>query len=179
MRDLFVRHLADPHEEAREEAIVGLARRRDERALPAVLSALQPEEATNVALEAAAHLGDDRLLASLEVLSEAGWEHEPALAGAMRTCDPRQRARWEAIGATLAASLRAELEATLGGVAFTVEVGRNPFDASPRLASAWTRADGTEITLSYDLLPLVEVRLANDLAGATSAFRRDIATYNG
>src|SRR5262249_25729627 len=46
LRELFVRHLDDEHEEAREEAMAGLARRRDERALDAVRDALDPETAT-------------------------------------------------------------------------------------------------------------------------------------
>jgi hypothetical protein len=33
LRELFVRHLDDPFPEAREEAIAGLAKRRDERAV--------------------------------------------------------------------------------------------------------------------------------------------------
>ncbi len=175
LRDLFARHLDDPDEGARAEAIVGLARRRDARALPAVLAALGPDVATDVALEAAAHLGDDRLLPRLEELAQAGWEDESSLAEAMRTCDPRQRARWDELGSALAATLRAELEAQLGDVPVTVEAGREPLELSPTLAGTWRRADGTEATLWYDLPALVEGRLDNDLAGAADAFRQDIA----
>lgn len=41
VRALFVRHLDDPHEEARQEAIAGLAKRKDRRAAPPLLRLLQ------------------------------------------------------------------------------------------------------------------------------------------
>ncbi|HUO03808.1 MAG TPA: HEAT repeat domain-containing protein [Candidatus Binataceae bacterium] len=51
IRDAFLRHLNDPMDEAREEALVGLARRKDHRVLPALLSAL--EQPTTLMFEAA------------------------------------------------------------------------------------------------------------------------------
>jgi HEAT repeat protein len=174
LRDLFVRHLADPDDDARDEAIVGLARRRDQRALPALLTALRPETATETTIEAAAHLGDERSLPSLEELARSGWDGNSGLAGAIRNCDPGLRARWEAIGTALAATLSAELEAHLGGTAFVVEVGRPPLEWFSRLAGTWTRANGTDAKLFYELDALVDERLDGDLEGAAHVFRHDI-----
>jgi hypothetical protein len=56
-----------------------------------------------------------------------------------------------------------------------VEAGREPLEYSPRLAAAWERPDGVEMTLFYDLLALFDVRLEGDLSEAASTFRHDIA----
>lgn len=98
---------------------------------------------------------------------------------AIRNCDPQARARWEAIGTEIAATLKAELEAHLGGTAFVVEVGREPLEWFSRLVGTWTRANGTEATLIYDLDALVHERLAGDLEGAASVFRHDIVVVEG
>jgi hypothetical protein len=71
---------------------------------------------------------------------------------------------------------RSELEAHLGEAMFVVEVGREPLEWFPRLAARWTLANGLGATLYYDLVALVDTRLAGDLVEASSAFREDIAT---
>lgn len=176
LRDLFVQHLDDAHEEAREEAMAGLARRRDGRAFDAVLAALDPEVATRVAIEAAAQLGDERLLESLEELVQLGWDDDETLQDAIRACDPEQRARWEMIGAALATTLRQVLRAHAGAGAFTVEVGLAPLEHRPSLRGTWTGTAGRPLALDYDLLPLFNIRLERDLDRAAEAFREDVAT---
>jgi HEAT repeat protein len=58
----------DPHEETRAEAIVGLARRRDKRALPPLLRALSTDPAFDHYFEAAHLLASPALLPALEAL---------------------------------------------------------------------------------------------------------------
>lgn len=53
-----------------------------------------------LAIEAAAHLADDRLLPGLQALGEPESDIDP-LHDALRNCDPIERGRWEAIGGSL------------------------------------------------------------------------------
>lgn len=53
IRDALFRNLKDPDEEVREEAMVGLAKRKDLRSLPEVMKALQSEDPSSRALDAA------------------------------------------------------------------------------------------------------------------------------
>lgn len=62
IRDAFVSALDDPEEDVRQEALVGLAKRHDRRALPSLLKQLQQPESDDRTLEAAREmleLGDD------------------------------------------------------------------------------------------------------------------------
>ena len=53
IRDALAKRLADSNENAREEAMVGLAKRKDQRVLPALLLALEPSERNSRVDEAA------------------------------------------------------------------------------------------------------------------------------
>ncbi len=53
IREALLARLDDSFEDARQEAIVGLARLRDQRALPALLSALEDPDAPDIIVEAA------------------------------------------------------------------------------------------------------------------------------
>ena len=53
IREALVRNLGDSDEDVREEAMVGLAKRRDPRSLTAVMSALEGDKASARALDAA------------------------------------------------------------------------------------------------------------------------------
>ncbi|HEY3612652.1 MAG TPA: HEAT repeat domain-containing protein [Gaiellales bacterium] len=175
IRDVLARHLDDPADDARDEALLGLARRRDPRAFPSVLSGLTPETATAQTVEAAAHLGDERLLPGLLALGEAWPRDEPPLLAALRTCDPAERARWELYGAALSAELEGRLRERLGERPFGVQVAPVPLEYAPQLTAEWTAPAGGPATLSYDLAALVETRLGGQLASAGDVFARDIA----
>jgi HEAT repeat protein len=53
IREALVRRLNDPDEDVREEAMVGLAKRKDERAVPALLPALEQPDISDRVSEAA------------------------------------------------------------------------------------------------------------------------------
>jgi HEAT repeat protein len=53
IRDALVRRLTDEKTDVREEAMVGLAQRRDERVIPKILEALQQQTMTMHVIEAA------------------------------------------------------------------------------------------------------------------------------
>jgi hypothetical protein len=91
VREAFLARLDDECLDARDEAIVGLARRRDRRVLPVVLARLGDEEIGRLAVEAAAYLADESLLARLQGL-ESWWVLDPELlAEAIACCDPARR----------------------------------------------------------------------------------------
>ncbi|MFN8077589.1 MAG: HEAT repeat domain-containing protein [Kineosporiaceae bacterium] len=79
LRDALAARLDDEHVDTRCEALVGLALRRDERALPRVVEALSrdTEEVWSMELAAAGALGDPRLH---ELVREHrdGWDDEDA-----------------------------------------------------------------------------------------------------
>jgi len=58
IREALFKNISDEDEDVREEAIVGLAKRKDPRSLPEVMSALQDEERSTRAVEAANFLLD-------------------------------------------------------------------------------------------------------------------------
>jgi HEAT repeat protein len=82
IRQALADRLTDPHEDTRLEAIWGLAHRRDERVMPALLQELDRDEVSAIAVEAAAEMGDPRLLPGLLRLGE--WD--AALDEAIRRC---------------------------------------------------------------------------------------------
>lgn len=53
IRDALFQNLSDADEDVREEAMAGLAKRKDLRSLPAVMSALESDEPSTIALESA------------------------------------------------------------------------------------------------------------------------------
>jgi HEAT repeat protein len=80
LRDALAARVADPHASTRAEAVVGLAARRDPRALPCVLAALTADSFAMDYVKAARHLGERALEAPLRALLEdPGWagEFEP------------------------------------------------------------------------------------------------------
>lgn len=88
VRDAFVRRLEDPHDETRGEALVGLARRGDERALAPTLGELEGDAVGVLAVQSAAFLGNDSLLSTLQEL-RSWWDVDPELIETATTrCDP-------------------------------------------------------------------------------------------
>jgi hypothetical protein len=78
IEDALIARLNDEHVDCREEAIVGLAERRDARALEPTRLALEAESVGRLAVEAAVHLGDPTLLPALRELRE-WWDVDPGL----------------------------------------------------------------------------------------------------
>jgi HEAT repeats len=93
VRSALVARLSDPYLDAREEAAVGLARRGDARALEPVLELLEADEVSSLAVEAAGHLADERLLRPLLELGEWWEDDSDLLRLAIARCDPVARAR--------------------------------------------------------------------------------------
>jgi len=87
----------DRHRECRAEAVLGLARRRDDRAVVHVLRALKVASIGRLTVEAAAYVGSESLLSDLSRL-EGKWDinSEPdseLLKTAIARCNPIERAR--------------------------------------------------------------------------------------
>jgi HEAT repeat protein len=173
VRDALARHLEDPHEDARQEALIGLARRGDARAFPSVFAALEGESVPLLAIEAAAHLADDRLLPSLQELEDPESDTDP-LRDALRNCDPAERQRWEATSASLAGVLSVALSTHLGHQEFTVEAGREPLEYGWTLHACWMTPADNRAELTYGLVGFVS-RLEGDLDASRSIFEHDIA----
>jgi HEAT repeat protein len=95
VRAALVDRLSDTFLDAREEAAVGLARRRDPRAFETVRELLEADEVSPVTVEAAGYLADERLLRPLIELGE-WWEDDPTLLrAAIDRSDPVARTRFE------------------------------------------------------------------------------------
>jgi HEAT repeat protein len=65
IREALHQRLNDPDADTRAEAMVGLARRKDLSALEPILEGLSGDEVDDLVIEAAAELGDPRLLPAL------------------------------------------------------------------------------------------------------------------
>jgi HEAT repeat protein len=91
VRDALAARLADGEGDTAGEALVGLARRGDPRALPAVLAGLAVDPG-NLVVEAAGYLRAAQALPALLRLKAAGWQQgdpRPAvLDDAIRSCSP-------------------------------------------------------------------------------------------
>lgn len=80
IREALFRRLTDSDNTTRSEAMVGLARRKDQRVVAALLEQLAPErmallkERPDLPIEAAEEVADPRLLPALLRLRAAGWE---------------------------------------------------------------------------------------------------------
>lgn len=74
IRDALFERTGDEDEETREEALRGLAQRRDERAVPLVLAELACDEVSGAAIEAAEKLARPEFLPHLRELLEANPE---------------------------------------------------------------------------------------------------------
>jgi HEAT repeat protein len=78
IRDALWARLEDSCEETRNEALVGLARRQDRRALEPLLRALNVEEPAAMHIEAAMALGDPALLPALLAIKRRLLDHYSA-----------------------------------------------------------------------------------------------------
>ncbi|MGS2617175.1 HEAT repeat domain-containing protein [Micromonospora sp. LZ34] len=95
----------DSYPPVREEGIRGLARRRDQRALPMVADLLAEESVDGCTFEAAGYLGQPSLVPLLERFDPAG----RGVAAALRECDPRRRGRRDTLALRLLDAVRVHL----------------------------------------------------------------------
>jgi HEAT repeat protein len=93
IREALLERLTDSDAIARGEAMVGLARRKDGRVLPALLKELEPEQMArlevrpDLPLEAAEKMGDAQLLPVLQWLQcLSTWRDDPLLVKAIESC---------------------------------------------------------------------------------------------
>lgn len=92
IREALIQRLADPHDDTRAEALVGLARRHDERVVEPLIEELAGEWVGRMAVEAAQELGDVRLLPGLLELRE-WWDVDVKLLDdAISRCQAADRA---------------------------------------------------------------------------------------
>jgi hypothetical protein len=89
VRDALAARLSDPHDDARCEALLGLARRRDRRALPVLQVRLAGERVFSLEIDAAGALGDPSLHTMVRG-HLSGWEDDVVarVCAALRLTDP-------------------------------------------------------------------------------------------
>jgi HEAT repeat protein len=78
IRETLIRRIADPHDDTRAEALMGLARRRDKRVVEPLRQELSSECVGTLVVEAAREIGDARLYSALVALQE-WWDLDEAL----------------------------------------------------------------------------------------------------
>lgn len=168
VREALVCRLGDENVDARDEALVGLARRRDPRAVAALASRLGKREVGigMLAVEAAAYVADERLLAPLQALT-SWWDVDPELLEeALSACDPEQQARALAEQALLLSALEPPVRAWHG-----LSVGLC-CERVEREVLVLIGEDGQ--AGSYDFTALVTNRAGGDLDAAVQAVLADL-----
>jgi HEAT repeat protein len=96
LRDALWERVTDESQDVREEAIAGLARRRDRRVLPLVAQLLDSGDVPSWFFDAAASLADASLVPGLLKFDET----DELVARALSWCDPARRAARERSMAT-------------------------------------------------------------------------------
>lgn len=91
VRAALLARTEDASHEARAEALFGLAVRRDPRAVPHLIRALQSPLVGGLEVDAAAAAGDPRLLPALWALQQSGGADEVRLRRAIDRCSGRNR----------------------------------------------------------------------------------------
>ena len=91
VRAALLARAEDVHHEARAEALFGLAVRRDPRAVPHLIRALQSPLAGGLEVDAAAAAADPRLLPALQALRLAGVADQVRVRRAIDRCSGRDR----------------------------------------------------------------------------------------
>ena len=83
VREALLARVDDAGNDTAGEALVGLARRKDSRALDPIVRWLSSGDAGNLIVEAAAELADPWCLPALETLRDAGWEKDDVRGGVL------------------------------------------------------------------------------------------------
>src|ERR1035437_5820140 len=91
VRAALLARAEDAHHEARAEALFGLAVRRDPRAVPHLIRALQSPLVGGLEVDAAAAAADPRLLPALWALQQAGAADQVRVRRAIDRCSGRDR----------------------------------------------------------------------------------------
>jgi len=98
IREALLKRLDDLHDDTKAEAMIGLARRKDARAIPHIKSALEADCVGSGAIEAAGHIGSPKLVGALEGL-RSWWDVDTELLeAAIRSCKnkplPGDKGQW-------------------------------------------------------------------------------------
>jgi HEAT repeat protein len=88
IRECLMERLTDPDDDARCEALVGLAQRRDRRVLPALSRELKSEFVQAIAVEAASLIADPQLYPDLVALQKRWGADKQLLEDAIAACSP-------------------------------------------------------------------------------------------
>jgi hypothetical protein len=158
IRHALVVRLDDTDAHTRAEAILGLAWRRDGRAVALLLAELERGAGGDAVLRGAAYLGDARLLSSLRALEGTRDVDSDLLLRAIDRCDPVQLAELDAITDRLVAQLDAAFADAIGGARLlraTVGDRGAMDDGDPTFEIEWLAADGTRHDATYDLRALL------------------------
>jgi hypothetical protein len=91
LREALVLRTADTAENVRDEALIGLARRRDQRALPLVERRLVDRNASRLVFQAAEYLANPALMDSLGAWIDE-YPDDDDIHRAHRACDPTEQA---------------------------------------------------------------------------------------
>jgi hypothetical protein len=165
----LVERLDDAYLDVREEAVVGLARRGDQRALEPVRVLLEADEVSAQTVEAAGYLGDERMLRPLVELGEWWEDDSDILRRAIARCDPVARERFDERTRELVELVD---RAVAGSI---VTADRSSVDLTTELRVRFTDATGAERDESWsieDLLARPDVR--DDPQRAARAILADI-----
>lgn len=89
IREALFQRLVDEEQEIRGEALVGLARRQDERVVEPLIKELSSDSVGILAVEAAKEIGDAQLYSALRQLKEWWDVDKNLLAEAINSCEPK------------------------------------------------------------------------------------------
>jgi hypothetical protein len=170
VRDALLRNTADPAGETRDEAILGIARRRDPRAFDVVAARLVEAAVSNMVVEAACYLADERLLPVLREL-ETWWDlDERLVANAIAACDPEQQRHRAEVQERLLGELAGALAVRREGIGCALYCERLELGVGLRIEQT-----SVEPAI-YDVDALVQVRAGGDVASAVRAVLSDLGT---
>jgi HEAT repeat protein len=174
IRDALAARLRDRHHETRAEALLGLAKRGDSRALLACAHALRRSLVGRLDLRSAAYLGAPELLPLLENLTV--WKGEVEYEQAIERCDPAQRhrseARWASLIAAIGERVRGRKVRRMLEVLAMKVVDR---ELSYELTVDWRSAGRTRRrTASWWVDGLVDDRASGDLTQAAAFVVADL-----
>jgi HEAT repeat protein len=175
LRVALVDRLADDHEDTRDEAMIGLARRRDPAVKETLLAVLASDLVSNLAVESAALLADDDLLPLLIELRD-WWDVDPELLEkAISRCDPAQRAASAAVFQRVQDGIREEFDRSPMQL-ICIGVDDDPDDLDHPIRVEWEDAAGKA---QASFFSLDHVLLRDDVRGDPAAAARRMVEMLG